>query len=156
MPTNDLDWGRFHHVGVAVRDIRTAAERFCGMCGAVVESEVFHDPQQKVRVQFLKLGDLRIELIEPADAPSPLDSMLQRGVSLYQVCLEVGDLDATLACLREARVVLLSPPKPAVAFGGRRVAFVMCQSLVIELLECGQEKTGSRPPPAIQRPWDTE
>ncbi|MBN2559852.1 MAG: VOC family protein [Phycisphaerae bacterium] len=129
--------GKFHHVGVAVKDIRSAAERFASLFGAVLDSEVFHDENQQVRGQFIRLGDLRIELLEPAGEPSPLDAILKRGIAIYQVCHEVEDLDADLARLREAGVAVLSPPKPAIAFGGRRVAFVMCQGLMIELLEAG-------------------
>ena len=127
--------GSFHHVGVAVPDIRAAAEQFSTLFGAVPESEIFHDPSQGVRGQFFRLGDLRLELLEPAAQPSPLDSLLKRGIALYQICHEVEDLDAELVRLRKAGATVLSEPKPAVAFDDRRVAFVMSLGLVVELLE---------------------
>ena len=127
--------GGFHHVGVAVKDIRATARRLASVFGAESESEILHDPNQGVRLQFMRLGNLRIELLEPAAEPSPLDAILKRGIALYQICHEVEDLDAELARLSKSGVAVLSPPKPAVAFGGRRVAFVMCDGLIIELLE---------------------
>jgi len=127
--------GPLHHVGVAVRELRAAVEQFVKCFGATVESEIIHDPSQQVRIQFIRLGDLRVELLEPAAAPSPLDSLLKRGVGLYQVCHEVDDLDETLARFQAGGAVVASPPKPATAFSGRRVAFVMCQGLMVELLE---------------------
>ena len=99
------------------------------------ESETVHDRNQAVRVKFMRLGDLRVELLEPAERPSPLDSILERGIGLYHVCYEVDDLDGELSRLRAGGVKVVSPPKQAVALGDRRVAFVMYQGLMIELLE---------------------
>ncbi len=130
-----IELGRFHHVGVAVREISQSVEMFARIFGAKVDSELFHDPHQGVRIQFIRLGDLRVELLEPAAEPSPVDGVLKRGVALYHICHEVDDLDAALGDLAAAKVTIVSPAKPAVAFGGRRVAFVICQGLLVELLE---------------------
>ncbi len=127
--------GRFHHVGVAVRNIERAARQFAEVFGAVGESEVFEDKNQNVRIHFMRLGDLRIELLAPLMEGSPVDSVLRRGLAVYHVCHEVADLDARLASLTAAGAMIASPAKPAVAFGGRRVAFVLCQGMMVELLE---------------------
>ncbi len=130
-------FGPLHHVGVAVRDIGRTIELFSALFGATPESEIVHDPNQGVRIQFIRIGDLRVELLEPAAKPSPIDGILSRGIALYHVCYEVSDLDARLAGWKGSAVSLVSAPKPAAAFGGRRVAFVMCQGLMVELIECG-------------------
>lgn len=127
--------GPFHHVGVAVKDLKAAVAQFQAAFGAVPESEVIHDEIQQVRLQFIKIGGLRIELLEPAADSSPLDALIKRGIAIYQTCHEVDDLDATLDHLKACGAKVLSPPKPAIAFGHRRVAFVICQGLVVELLE---------------------
>ena len=133
--------GRCHHVGVAVKDISAAVAQLQAAFGAKIESEIIHDQNHRVRLQFIRLGDLRVELLEPAGTPSPLDGLLKRGIAFYQICHEVADLDGELARLQRVGVVVVSPPKPAEAFDGRRVAFVMCQGLIIELLEAGQENS---------------
>ena len=130
-----IELGRFDHVGVAVREIRQSVDMFARIYGAKVESELFHDPRQGVRIQFIRLGNLRVELLEPAAEPSPVDGVLKRGVALYHICHEVDDLDKALGELAAAKVTIVSPAKPAVAFNGRRVAFVMCQGLLGGLLE---------------------
>ena len=135
--TGDSTIGRFHHVGVAVRSIDAAAETMGRQLGAGSRSEIVHDPVQGVRVCFLSLGESRIELIEPAAEPSPIDGVLKRGMGLYHVCYEVDDLDAALARLRADGAALVAPPQPAAAFGGRRIAFVMSCGLLVELLESG-------------------
>lgn len=125
----------FHHVGVAVQDVAKAADHFGRVFGAVVDTPVYHDLQQGVYIQFVKLGDLRIELLAPGAGQSPVDGMLKRGISIYHVCFEAEDFDARLNEWTSAGAQLVSSPKPAVAFGGRRVAFVMVQGLMIELVE---------------------
>lgn len=125
----------FHHVGIAVRNIDRSAEAFAQAFGATLEEETFHDEHQRVRIRFLRIGDLRVELLEPAGEGSPLENILKRGIGIYHSCHEVEDLDATLEQLKRDGVKVISPPKPAVAFGNRRVAFTMCEGSIIELLE---------------------
>lgn len=127
--------GPFHHVGVAVHSIADTVNVYTKIFGARVDSELFHDPMQGVRIQFVMMGGLRVELLEPAAEPSPVDGVLKRGLAIYHVCYEVADLDAALVTLGGHGVSVVSQPKPAVAFGGRRVAFIMCRGLMVELLE---------------------
>lgn len=127
--------GRFDHVGVAVADLELAVETYVRSLGAVAEAETFEDPMQQVRIRFLNLGGMRIELLQPDTERSPLHNLLKRGIGMYHVCHEVDDLDAELERLKAEGVKVVSPPKPAVAFGNRRVAFTMCQGLMVELLE---------------------
>jgi len=133
----DFALGAFHHVGVAVRNIEAAAAAYARAFGAVIESPIYHDENQRVRIQFMKMNDLRIELLEPAGEGSPVEAVLKRGLAVYHVCHEVADIDATLVQLKASGALIVSPAKPAVAFGGRRVAFVMCQGMMVELLERG-------------------
>ncbi len=132
---NELGLGAFHHVGVAVKDIRAATARFSESYGAVADSEIFHDENQRVYVQLMKMGDLRIELLAPAAERSPVDQILDKGIAVYHVCHEVDDMEGTLQRLTKAGARTISPPKPAVAFDNRRVAFVMCEGFIVELLE---------------------
>ncbi|HKQ46827.1 MAG TPA: VOC family protein [Phycisphaerae bacterium] len=128
-------FGRFHHVGMAVQNTGQAMGLLRALLGAEPEGPRYEDSNQGVFVQFLRAADLRIELLEPAGSPGPLDSILRRGIALYHICYEVDDLDERLLGLVNGGANLLSAPKPAVAFGGRRVAFVMVQGLMIELVE---------------------
>ncbi|OWY71173.1 hypothetical protein B7486_11260 [cyanobacterium TDX16] len=129
--------GVFHHVGVAVRELSAAVEQLAALFGARTDSEIVHDPEQGVFIQFVTVAGLRIELLAPAADPCPLDPILKRGVAIYHVAYEVPDLDAELRRLSTTQVRLVSHPKPAVAFGGRRVAFVVFQGMMFELIEAG-------------------
>lgn len=125
----------FHHVGLACRDLGVEAAAHA-VLGYVPEGEVFEDPHQRIRGWFHALGPFRVELLEPLDEQSPLVSWLERGVRMYHVCYETDDLDGALAQLLAGGHRTVSAATPAVAFGGRPVAFVMLRTRgLIELLQ---------------------
>ncbi len=81
-------------------------------------------------------GGMRIELLEPAAAGSPLESILARGGKMYHQAFETAGIEAAIADLRRAGAVLALPPTPAVAFGGRPIAFLMLRTtLLVELIQ---------------------
>jgi methylmalonyl-CoA/ethylmalonyl-CoA epimerase len=52
------------------------------------------------------------------------------------VCYEVADLEEQLVEFRSRSALIVKRPKPAVAFGGRRIAWLITsEKLLIELLE---------------------
>jgi len=81
-------------------------------------------------------GGTVIELVEPwARTAGAWLIGGQRG-GLYHLCYEVDDLDAELKRFRARRCLPLGKPVPAVAFGGRRIVFLMTpQRDLIELVE---------------------
>ncbi len=130
---------RLHHVGFVVANIETAMPGFLRSLAAEWDGQVFLDPLQKVRVAFLatRAQDPAIELVEPAADDSPVSRFLQeRGGGLHHVCYEVADLEQQLIELRSRGALIVKRPLPAVAFGGRRIAWVITsEKLLVELLE---------------------
>jgi len=122
-----------------VRDIATAAAEFVQSLQAEWDGNIFSDPLQQVRVTFLTLlpGEAQLELVEPIDQHSPVAAFLQnKGQGLHHLCFEVVDLEKTVSSMRSKGVLLAKPPKPAVAFAGRRIAWLLTRErLLIELLE---------------------
>ena len=127
---------RLHHAGLVVASIPAGVEDFSKRLEISWDGIVTHDPNQKVKVCFLQVGDSLIELVEPAAPDSPVGRFLQKGGGLHHLCYEVDDLDAQLAVLSTRGTVITSPPLPAAAFANRRIAWVMTgQRLLVELLE---------------------
>lgn len=129
---------RFHHVGYAVRDIRSYLDDFMTpLFHPLRVSEPVADPIQQVRVCFVEMpGGTVIELVEPLADTSPVMELVgsQRG-GLYHLCYEVDDLDAEIARFRAKRCMPLGRPVPAAAFNGRRIVFLLTpQRDLIELL----------------------
>jgi methylmalonyl-CoA/ethylmalonyl-CoA epimerase len=126
---------RFHHLGVACRDLGREAEVWEKL-GYAAEGPDFVDPLQKIRGRFIVGLGPRLELLEPVGPGSPIDGVLSRGGKLYHQGFETFDFDAALTEIQAAGLRPISPPTPAVAFGGRRICFLMSPTLnLIEIIE---------------------
>jgi methylmalonyl-CoA/ethylmalonyl-CoA epimerase len=130
---------RFHHIGYAVKDIRSYLDNFLiPMFSPERVTEPVTDPLQRVTVCFVDMpGGMTIELIEPFGENSPVDSVIgsSRG-GLYHMCFETDDLDAELKRFRRKGCVPLGKPVPATAFGGRRIVFMLTPERdLVEVLE---------------------
>jgi methylmalonyl-CoA/ethylmalonyl-CoA epimerase len=127
-------------MGYVVSDIEPAAHGFIRSLEATWDHKIFDDPHQKVRVTFLTLRpeDAQIELVQPASPDSPVLRFLEeKGGGLHHACYEVPDIEGKIKDLRSRGALLAKRPKPAVAFDGRRIAWLItAEGLLIELLEC--------------------
>jgi catechol 2,3-dioxygenase-like lactoylglutathione lyase family enzyme len=76
-------------------------------------------------------------LVQPLGESSPVFRFLRdKGAGLHHVCYEVDNIEEYLAKMRLQGAVIAKRPKPATAFGGRRIAWVITsERFVIELLE---------------------
>ena len=94
---------------------------------------------QEARVSFFRCSGPEspaIELVEPAGEKSPLHSFVAKGGGLHHVCYEVESLERQLVYSRSNGCVIAKEPLPAVAFGGRRIAWVLTRhKLLVEYLE---------------------
>ncbi len=129
-----------HHVGILVADIAQAGAAYVRTLGYEVRSEIVHDRVQTAYVQFLKLPRDRayLELVSPDGERSKLANALRKGGGLNHLCYSVPDIEAACRQLRAAGLFVLQAPVPAVAFGGRRIAWFMGGDRVpLELVERG-------------------
>jgi methylmalonyl-CoA/ethylmalonyl-CoA epimerase len=126
---------QLHHIGVACRDIGEGIEHLCLIHDVVARTPVIHDPEQDAQLALLTLSDgTRIELV----AGRQVEMILRRNIGLYHLCFEVEDIGAEIERLEAGGAKLLAPPKPAVLFDGRRVAFLYVDYGMIELLSKNQ------------------
>ena len=128
------------HVGVAVPSLGPAVEALTDLFGYKVVSGPYDDPLQKVTVLFLAktARDVaEIELIAPLGADSPIQSMLAKsGGGAYHLCFETSGLEGALEHARKNGCIVVAAPAPAVAFEGRRIAWIYTRSRqLFELVE---------------------
>lgn len=128
------------HVGVAVPALGPATETLQSLFGYRVISGPFDDPIQKVTVNFLTQADTdsaEIELIAPLTDDSPIKSMLSKGSGgAYHLCFETTDIEQALVHAKNNGCVIVSPAVPAVAFNGRKIAWIYTRSRqLFELVE---------------------
>lgn len=134
------DFLRLHHVGYVVASIDHTVASFAKSVNGSWNGSVFHDPIQRVRVTFINTPGtgVQIELVEPADDASPVRAFLGNGGGLHHLCYEVHDCERTLRLIRERDGMVVRRAKPAVAFGGRRIAWaITAEKLLVELVETG-------------------
>ena len=142
MPPISFSWvppGTFHHVGFVIASIQDSVRSFATSLDAKWDGEIIDDPSQVVRVAFLhgkSNADPLIELVEPAGEKSPVLVFLRRGGGLHHLCYQVDNLEEELRRSRAAGGIIWGAPLPAVAFGGRRIAWVFNKiKLLLEYLE---------------------
>lgn len=137
---------RIDHVAILVDDIDSAL-RFWRDGLNLRLSHIEDVPDQDSVVAFLPAGEAEIELVKPTAAESGVARYLgKRGPGLHHLCLEVDDLEATLARLRNLGIHLVNP-EPVIGTGGKRIAFIHPESthgVLVELYETTQQETEIR------------
>ena len=128
---------RLHHVGHATKNIEASRAIYVQRYGYEICTPVIHDPLQTALVQFLRLpGDQTyLEFVAPDGSESILTGATTRG-GLNHLCYTCGPLEATIESLETTQMRLISEPKVAVAFGGRRICWLVgLDRIPIELVE---------------------
>jgi methylmalonyl-CoA/ethylmalonyl-CoA epimerase len=128
---------RIDHIAVVVADIEGALSFWRDGLG--IEMSHLQDvPAEKSQVAFLPVGDSEIELVKPTTDDSGLAKYLEkRGPGMHHVCLEVDDIAAMLARLKERDIQLINEA-PVTGSDGKKYAFVHPKSafgVLVELYE---------------------
>jgi methylmalonyl-CoA/ethylmalonyl-CoA epimerase len=123
-----------NHIGIAVRSIDAQRPFYERSLGAIFEGteEV---PDQKVRVGFFRVGDVRLELLEPTDLTSTVAAFLdKRGEGLHHVAYTVDGIEGRIAELKQAGIRMIDDiPRPGAHH--TRIAFVHPKSSLGVLTE---------------------
>ena len=117
---------KIDHIGYAVKRIDRAITAFQKL-GYELEP-VIDDTDCNVRLAFGVKDGYRIELVAPLDrkVKSPVDQYLSKTVGTpYHICYESDNFDADVDELIKEGYKVVIEPRPAIAFGGRRVVFMM-------------------------------
>ena len=113
---------KINHVAIVVQDI-DAALKFWEQTFGLELDHVEEVPSQKSKVAFLPLGESEIELVQPTTSDSGLANFLEkRGEGMHHICIEVSDIDATLAELKSKGVRLINEVPEELP--GRKMAFI--------------------------------
>ena len=129
------------HVAIAVANLRSAKSLYCGVLGfAHLGYETIEE--QGVNVLAVGLGSLRVELLEPINAESPVHRFIQkRGEGMHHLCFKVADIRKTLKTLEKDGFQLIDKV-PKRGAGGHMIAFVHPKSAHGVLIELVEKKHG--------------
>ena len=129
---------KVNHIGIAVKSIEESA-KFYEKLGLKIESvEVVE--AQKVRVAFISLGEVRLELLEGTSEDSPVAKFIEKkGEGIHHLALGTGELINMLRHSEEEGIKLIdkSPRKGA---HNTDIAFLHPKSTHGILLELCEEK----------------
>ncbi len=117
---------KIEHIGYAVKQIDRARKSFEKL-GYVFEPAI-DDLNRNVKLAFGKKDGYRIELVAPLNKKleSPVDQYLSNAIGIpYHICYQSENFDLEIKELEKQGFKVIIDPAPAVAFGGRRVVFMM-------------------------------
>ncbi len=98
---------RINHIAIVVHDLDEAIRTYHDKLGMEVSQRLIM-PEQEVAIAFLPAGESAIELISPITETSGVAKYLaKRGEGLHHICLEVPDVEMSLAELaaRDVRLI---------------------------------------------------
>ena len=111
------------HVAIVVRDLEKAIAFYQEAFGLEL-AEVEEVKEQKVRTAIFGHGLGRIELICPTEPDTSVAKFLdKRGEGLHHICIEVEDIEASLAELKKQGAPLIDAT-PKIGAGGAKIAFI--------------------------------
>ena len=117
---------KFNHLGIAIKKINSFHS----------DLEVIHDKIQNVNISFVKCNDLVIELVEPVNKHSPINSYINKQQTFYHICFRVPDLNASIRRAKQFNFTKISKPVPAIAFNNKMIVWLYNTKIgLVELLE---------------------
>jgi len=126
---------KFHHVGVAIRDIDKTVEYYQSLGIGAFQPEILFnssgfadfkvngktpDTIVKLRIRYVQIGPFQLELIQPAEGESPQREFLNsRGDGVNHIAFSVDDLDKeTDKLVKKGIKVIFSGKTQTVGFAG--------------------------------------
>ncbi len=118
-----MDLSKIDHIGIAVESLKDSIGFYRDILGLelIGTDEV---PSQKVKVAMFKIGESKIELLEPTSPESSIAVFLQKkGQGIHHIAYSVSDVNGSVKELIEKEVKMIDKEARPGA-GGSEIAFV--------------------------------
>jgi len=127
------------HIGIATKSLEDGLAIWRDALGLAVDHTEVID-EQGVKVAMLAVGETHVELLEPLGAETSVGKFIaKRGPGIHHIAVEVQDIRASLAELKDKGVRLIDET-PRIGAGGCLVAFVHPSTTNGVLLELVQHQ----------------
>ena len=115
--TNEL---QFHHIGIIVKDLNAAIERYITFSGSKKQGYYYEFVRsQKVNICMVPLaGGMFIEFIEPIGKNSPVYNFSRNGGGLHHLCYEIDHVEEAIERLKGSMKMIV---KPVIGFQNRNI-----------------------------------
>ena len=132
-----MDISHIEHIGIAVRSINDHIPYYENVLGLKCYN-IEEVADQKVKTAFFKVGQTKIELLEPTSEESPIAKFLEKkGEGVHHIAFAVPDVAQSLA-EAEAKNVRLIDTMPRKGAEGLQIAFLHPKSTGSVLTELCQ------------------
>lgn len=132
-----METKRIDHIGIAVKDASEKLKLYKDFLGLEV-TEVEELPERGLRVYFIKIGDTRIELLEPMHENSEVSGFLEKkGEGIHHIAFNIHGIDEAVKLAKENGLQPLSE-EPKRGAGGTKVLFLHPKTtggVLVELVE---------------------
>jgi methylmalonyl-CoA epimerase len=130
------------HIGIAVKSLSDAINTYKRLYGLdTIKIETL--PNAKVKVAFIPLGEVLIELLEPLEPGEGRigQFLVERGEGIHHIGLRVDNIHRALERFKEMNISL-KDEKPRDGGDGSQIAFIepaFTQNVLTELVERDRE-----------------
>ena len=126
---------KLDHIGIVVNNLQETAAAFENIIGLSLEE--IEDYKETLKIGFVPVGSLDIELVEPTTSEGlNADFLKNNGEGVHHIAFEVEDLDAAISnAVENGAQVILGPTEGA---RGKRIVFldgITLGGTIVELLE---------------------
>ena len=129
---------KIDHFGFLSKNIESTRETFKKLLEVSREQKapIIIDEVRKCKICFIEQDGYRIEIIEPYKDSKIYPLLHKYKNTYYHICCEISSMKEEIERLQSKGFVITQEPEPAVAFEGRRVAFLLHPFLgIVELVE---------------------
>lgn len=117
-----MELTHIEHIGIAVNSLEKAIPYYEQILGLPCYS-IEEVPDQKVRTAFFKIGQTKLELLEPTSPESAVAKFIEKkGEGVHHIAYATNDLNSTLAELKSKEVQLIDQ-NPRKGAEGLNIAF---------------------------------
>ena len=125
---------KIDHIGIAVNNIEEQVPYYRDILGLEIEA-IETVESEGVKVCFVKVGDIHIELLEPISEESPIKKFLEKkGQGIHHIAYLSNDIDADIAKFRQEGVKLLADV-PKLGAHNKKIIFAHPKSTFSVLTE---------------------
>jgi methylmalonyl-CoA/ethylmalonyl-CoA epimerase len=106
-----MNISHIEHIGIAVNNIEEAKKYYEDVLGLVCYA-IEEVADQKVKTAFFKIGQTKIELLEPTSEDSPIAKFIEkRGQGIHHIAFATEDVDIALKELGDKGILCIDKNK---------------------------------------------
>lgn len=134
---------KIDHIGIAVKSLEKALPFYIDHLNLQLEA-IEEVESEQVKVAFLRIGETRIELLEPTSEHSPISKFIEnRGEGIHHIALGVYEIEERLIELKNDGIKLIND-QPKTGAGGAKIAFLHPKSASGVLYELCEKDEGGK------------